>query len=124
MSQFAEPVIPDERRFAGEIRNPVKGQYNQILSGSRLASAGGGLGRDDELRRSLLRADGICSYPAELSEQAYINKGGQTCLPSPLLNSPNPLVSRRSIEIICHQKELHKDIKVSKKRVAFAFGSP
>jgi hypothetical protein len=43
MSQFAAPVIPDERRFA------VKVQYNQILSGSRLASAWGGLGRDDEL---------------------------------------------------------------------------
>ena len=38
-------------------------------------------------------------------------------------NSPNPLASRRSIEIICRQKELPKDIKVSKKRVAFAFGS-
>ena len=48
MSQFAEPVIPDEAAYkAGEIRNPVKVQYNQILSGSRLASAVGGLGRDD-----------------------------------------------------------------------------
>jgi hypothetical protein len=35
---------------ANEIRNPVKTQYNQILSGSRLASAACGLGRDDELR--------------------------------------------------------------------------
>ena len=32
-------------------------QYNQILSGSRLASAARGLGRDDELRRSLLRIE-------------------------------------------------------------------
>jgi hypothetical protein len=24
MSQFAEPVIPDESAYAGEIRNPVK----------------------------------------------------------------------------------------------------
>ena len=49
MSQFAEPVIPDESAYADEIRNPVKVQYNQILSGSRLASAAAGLGRDDEL---------------------------------------------------------------------------
>jgi hypothetical protein len=33
-----------------EIRYPVNVQYNQILSGSRLASAATGLGRDDELR--------------------------------------------------------------------------
>ena len=42
MSQFAEPVIPDE-------------------------SAAGGLGRDDELRRILLKAEGTCSYPAKLN---------------------------------------------------------
>ncbi len=49
MSQFAEPVIPDESAYADEIRNPLKVQYNQILSGSRLASRFAGLGRDDEL---------------------------------------------------------------------------
>ena len=32
---------------AGEIRNPVRVQYNHILSGSRLASRFAGLGRDD-----------------------------------------------------------------------------
>jgi hypothetical protein len=53
MSQLAEPVIPDESAYASEIRNPVKVQYDQILSGSRLASAAGGLGQDDELRHSL-----------------------------------------------------------------------
>jgi len=31
----------------------VKAKYNKILSGSRLASAAGGLGRDDELRNIL-----------------------------------------------------------------------
>ena len=35
---------------AGEIRNPVKVQYNKTLSRSRLASRFTGLGRDDELR--------------------------------------------------------------------------
>ena len=56
---------------ASEIRNPVKVQYNQILSGSRLASAGGGLGRDDKLRESLLRGEGICSYHAELNTYTF-----------------------------------------------------
>ena len=32
-----------------DVRNPMIIQYNRILSGSRLASAAGGLGRDDEL---------------------------------------------------------------------------
>jgi hypothetical protein len=44
--------------MADEIRNPVKVQYNQILFGSRLASAAGGLGRDDSLRHSLLEGRG------------------------------------------------------------------
>jgi hypothetical protein len=64
MSQFTEPVIPDERRFAG--RDPESSEssitsfdiwfpaFAGTLSGSRLASAAGGLGRDDELRHSLL----------------------------------------------------------------------
>ena len=72
MSQFAEHVIPDERRFVG--RDPwfdrlttlseVEGEssecsmtsfgvwfpaFARTWSGSRLASAVGGLGRDDEL---------------------------------------------------------------------------
>ena len=62
MSQFAESVIPDERRLAG--RDPwfdrltilsevegesSEGQFNQIFPGSRLASAPGGLARDDEV---------------------------------------------------------------------------
>ena len=49
MSHFEGTVIPDESALAGEIRNQVKAQHNEILSGSRLASAVGGLGRDDEL---------------------------------------------------------------------------
>ena len=77
MSRFAEPVIPDERRFAG--RDPESSESSMTsfdvwfpafagtLSGSRLASAGGGLGRDDELQHSLSGAEGTCSYPAELS---------------------------------------------------------
>jgi hypothetical protein len=32
-----------------DIRNPVEGKNSQDLSGSRLASAAAGLGRDDEL---------------------------------------------------------------------------
>ena len=50
MSQFTEPVIPDERRFAG--RDPESSE-------------------SDELRLfknfSLLGKEGTCSYPAELS---------------------------------------------------------
>ena len=59
-------VIPDESAWAGEIGNPEKGQYNHILSGSRLASRFAGLGRDDELRHSLLRGEGTYCYRAEL----------------------------------------------------------
>jgi hypothetical protein len=78
MSQFTEPVIPDERRFAG--RDPESSEnsitsfdvwfpaFAGTLSGSRLASAAGGLGRDDELRHSLLGGEGTCSYPAELNK--------------------------------------------------------
>jgi len=62
MSQFAEPVIPDE------IRNPVQVQYNQTFSGSRLASAAAGLGRDDELPHSLWRKEKMCGYRAKLSK--------------------------------------------------------
>jgi hypothetical protein len=40
------------------------------LSGSRLASAAAGLGRDDELPESLLRAEDTCSYHAELNTYA------------------------------------------------------
>ena len=77
MSRFAEPVIPDERRFAG--RDPESSEISMTsfgfwfpafagtLSGSRLASAAGGLGRDDELQHSLSGGEGTCSYPAELS---------------------------------------------------------
>ena len=50
----------------GEIRNPLKNQFNQVLYGSQLASALSGLGRDDELRPSLLSREGTYSYPAEL----------------------------------------------------------
>jgi hypothetical protein len=63
MSQFADPVIPDERRFAA--RDPESSDCSMTsfgvwfpafagtLSGSRLASAAGGLGRDDEVRHGL-----------------------------------------------------------------------
>jgi len=62
MSQFAEPVIPDELRCVE--RDPESSEssitsfgvwfpaFAGTLSGSRLASAVGGLGRDDVLRRS------------------------------------------------------------------------
>jgi hypothetical protein len=76
MSQSAERVIPDERRFAGRdpcfdrpfdritVLSKVEGESSECsmtsfgvwfpafagtLSGSRLASAADGLGRDDEL---------------------------------------------------------------------------
>jgi len=77
MSQFAEPVIPDELRFAEQ--DPESSESSMAsfdvwfpafagtLSGSRLASASGGLGRDDELRRSLLREERTCTCPAELN---------------------------------------------------------
>ncbi len=78
MSQFTEPVIPDERRFAGRdpesSENSIKSfgawfpAFAGTLSGSRLASAAGGLGRDDALRHSLLGGEGTCSYPAELNK--------------------------------------------------------
>jgi hypothetical protein len=42
MSQFAESVIPDERRLAGRDPESSEGQFNQIFPGSRL-------GRDDEV---------------------------------------------------------------------------
>ena len=51
----------------------MKVQYNQIFSGSRLASAAVGLGRDDELRHSLLRREGTCSYPVELNKLAIFD---------------------------------------------------
>ena len=81
MSHFAEPVIPDELRFVE--RDPESSECSMTsfgvwfpafagtLSGSRLASAPGGLGRDDELRYSLLRGEGTCSYPRELSKQSF-----------------------------------------------------
>jgi hypothetical protein len=43
------------------------------LSGSRLASAAAGLGRDDELRYSPMRCQGTCSYRAELNKYAFTN---------------------------------------------------
>jgi hypothetical protein len=71
ISQPADPVIPDESAQADEIRNPAKVQYNQVFSGSRLASRLAGLGRDDELPHSLPREEGICSYRAELNTYAF-----------------------------------------------------
>ena len=73
MSQFAEPVIPDELRFAE--REPESSErsitsfgvwfpaFAGKLSGSRLASAVGGLGRDDVLRHSTSKGKEL---PAEL----------------------------------------------------------
>ncbi len=77
MSQFAEPVIPDESASGG--RDPESSESSMTsfgvwfpafagtLSGSRLASRFAGLGRDDESRHSLLRGEGVCGYHAELS---------------------------------------------------------
>jgi hypothetical protein len=58
MSQFTEPVIPDERRFAGRDPESSEGSTTSFgvwfpafagtLSGSRLASRFAGFGRDDE----------------------------------------------------------------------------
>jgi hypothetical protein len=71
MSQIAGAVIPDEPAKADEIRNPVKVQYKQTLSGSRLASVSVGLGRDDEFcsfRAFVLFHFRDCSFrPFELS---------------------------------------------------------
>ena len=49
MSHFAEPVIPDELRFAE--RDPESSEC-------------------DEVRYSLLRGEGTCNYPRELSKQS------------------------------------------------------
>jgi hypothetical protein len=68
MTQFAEPVIPDESALVDEIRKPVRIQYNQIISRSRLASRFAGLGRDDESRNSLLKGEGGCGDQAELNK--------------------------------------------------------
>ncbi len=78
MSQFTEPVIPDERRFAGRdpesSENSIKSfgawfpAFAGTLSGSRLASAVGGLGRADAWRHSRLGGEGTFSYPAELNK--------------------------------------------------------
>jgi len=65
MSQFTDPSFRTSAASRGEIRNPLKVQYNQTLSGFRLASAASGLGRDDELRHNQLGGEGECSYPAE-----------------------------------------------------------
>ena len=56
------PSFRTSAALRGEIRNPVKVQYNQILSGSRLASAAAGLGRDDELR-NILWCEEIIVFP-------------------------------------------------------------
>jgi hypothetical protein len=65
MSQFAETVIPDEIRFAGRDPESSVGSMTSFgawfpafagtLSESRLASAAGGLVRDDELPRRFIR---------------------------------------------------------------------
>ena len=74
MSQFAEPVIPDESAPGG--RDPESSErsitsfgvwfpaFAGTLSGSRLASTAGGLGRDDVLRHSTLKGK-------ELSAEFY-----------------------------------------------------
>ncbi len=78
MSQFAEPVFPDESALAGEIRNPATVQYNQVRSGSRLTSRFAGLGRDDEVRTGEFSRLGIdrsnkLKYFTELIRTSYLN---------------------------------------------------
>ena len=57
MSHFAEPVIPDELRFAG--RDP---RFDRLTT---LSEVEGESSECDELRYSLLRGEGTCSYPEE-----------------------------------------------------------
>ena len=74
MPQFAEPVIPDESAYkADEIRNPVRVQYDQTIPGSRLAS-GGGFGRDDKLRHTLLMGLGRDYRPANFFPTYLVNQ--------------------------------------------------
>ncbi len=47
------PSFRTSSAWRGEIRNPVQGQSDHLLSGFRLASAAGGLGRDDVVPQSL-----------------------------------------------------------------------
>ena len=75
MSQFAEPVIPDELRFAEQ--DPESSECSMTsfdvwfpafagtLSGSRLASRFTGLGRDDELQHSLLSGSPLFCFSPE-----------------------------------------------------------
>jgi hypothetical protein len=48
---MSQPVIPDEDAEGERGPESSKSSYDQVISGSRLASAAGGLGRDDELRQ-------------------------------------------------------------------------
>ena len=65
-------MIPSFRNSPeADIRNPVRIQYNQIIPGSGLASAASGLGRDDELMRSLFRGERTGSYCEKLNYYAW-----------------------------------------------------
>jgi len=63
-------------RREATVRNPVKVQYNQILSGSRLAPAAAGLGRDDYLRRNHLGKDENSSAKGFIADAVTRPKGG------------------------------------------------
>jgi len=47
---MSQPVIPDEAAEGERDPESSKSSYDQVISGSRLASRFAGLGRDDELR--------------------------------------------------------------------------
>ena len=61
MSQFAEPVIPDELAY-GE-RDPW---FDRLTT---LSEVEGESSECDELRHSLLRGEETCSYPSERNKQ-------------------------------------------------------
>ena len=83
ISRISKIVMPDESACDGW--DPVSSEssmtsfgvwfpaFTGTLSGSRLASAAAGLGRDDELRYSPMRCQGTCSYRAELNKYAFTN---------------------------------------------------
>ena len=86
----------------------------QILSGSRLASATAGLGRDDTLGHSLLRGEGTCSYPAELNGSNYFSGCKERLSPLPNLGACYNMSPSTANRLACHIQQVFTDsVRVS-----------
>jgi hypothetical protein len=90
MTQFDESVIPDEHRFAGRDPESREKSNYKIISGSRLASTVGGLGRDDEFRHSLLKEEEIGLLIIELCASVVNNRVGFRVSEGKVLLQPLP----------------------------------